>query len=110
MANTGNSIKNDPIREIAGGDITDTFQPIQLSGNAFLRNAFRVTITNWTNGDVYLSTDGETDQMKMPALSARILDDKTNDMFRRQGTEYSVRYDMTPGVPTGWLTLEVEYV
>ena len=107
MSNTGGSIKNEAVREIAGGSTTNAYQPL---GGVFIRNAFRVTVTNWTNGDIYLSTDGVTDMMKMPLLSARILDDKTNDMFRRMGTQIYIRYDMTPGVPTGWATLEVEYV
>lgn len=107
MSNTGNSIKNEAIREIAGGSITLSYQTL---GSVFTRDAFRVLITNWTNGDIYLSTDGVTDMMKMPLMSARVLDDKTNDMYRKKGTQLYIRYDMTPGVPTGWATMEVEYV
>jgi len=107
MSNTGNSIKNEAIREIAGGSVTSSYQPL---GSVFTRDAFRITLTNWTNGDVYLSTDGVTDMMKMPLFSARVLDDKTNDMYRKKGTQIYIRYDMTPGAPTGWATMEVEYV
>lgn len=107
MSNTGNSIKNEAIREIAGGSITGTFQDF---GVVFTRDAFRILITNWSNGDVYISTDGSIDMMKLPAFSARVLDDKTNDMYRKKGTQFSIRYDMTPGSPTGWATMEVEYV
>lgn len=107
MSNSGQSIKNEAIREIPGGSATNSFQPI---GGIFLRDAFRVLITNWSNGDIYLSTDGVTDMMKMPSFSARILDDKTNDMFRKAGTQFYIRYDMTPGSPSGWITVEVEYV
>lgn len=107
MSNTGGSIKNEAVREIAGGSITQNYQPL---GGVFTRNAFRLLITNFTNGDIYLSTDGVTDMMKMSTISARILDDKTNDMFRRAGTQFYIRYDMAPGVATGWATLEVEYV
>ena len=107
MSNTGNSIKDEAIREIAGGSITSAYQPF---GGVFTRDAFRLIITNWTNGDVYLSTDGVTDMKKMPLMSARVLDDKTNDMYRKKGTQLYIRYDMAPGVPTGWATMEVEYV
>ena len=107
MSNTGNSIKNEAIREIAGGSVTETFQTL---GNVFTRDVFRITITNWSNGDIYLSTDEVDDMMKLPAFSARILDDKTNDMYRKKGTQFSVRFDMTPGVPEGWITLEAEFV
>ena len=107
MSNTGNSIKNEAIREIAGGSVTGSYQPF---GSIFTRDAFRILITNWTDGDIYLSTDGVTDMMKMPLFSAKVLDDKTNDMYRKKGTQFYIRYDMTPGSPTGWATLEVEYV
>ncbi len=107
MSNTGNSIKNEAIREIAGGSVTGAYQ---VFGGIFTRDAFRVTITNWTDGDIYLSTDGVTDMMKMPLFSARVLDDKTNDMYRKKGTQLYIRYDMTPGSATGWATMEVEYV
>lgn len=107
MANTGNSVKDDAIRELAGGSITNSYQPL---GGILLRDAFRLTLTNFTNGDVYLSTDGVTDMKKMSTISARVLDDKTNDMFRKKDTQIYVRYDMTPGSPNGWFALEVEYV
>lgn len=67
-------------------------------------------MTNNTNGDIYLSTDGSTNQKKMPALSGRAYDDKTNDMYRKAGTQWYVKWDSAPGAPTGWFGLEVEYV
>jgi hypothetical protein len=107
MANSGQSIKDEAVRELAGGSITGSYQ---LLGSVFTRDAFRIIITNFTNGDVYLSTDGVTDMKKMSTISARVLDEKTNDMFRKAGTQWYVRYDMVPGAPTGWLVMEVEYV
>jgi hypothetical protein len=107
MSNSGNSIKNEAIREIAAGSITGVYQPL---GGVFLRDIFRMVLTNETNGDVYLSTDGVNDMMKFADISARILDDKTNDMFRKSGTQFYIRFDVVPGVPAGWFTLETEYV
>jgi len=107
MSNTGNSIKDDPIREIAVGSLTTDYQPL---GSVFLRDAFRIWLTNNTNGDIYLSTDGVTDQKKMPANSGRANDDKTNDMFRKKGTQWYIRLAAIPADPTGWAALEVEYV
>ena len=56
MSNSGNSVKWDAVREIpatGGGAITTSFQNF---GGVFLRDAFRIWITNNTNGDLYLTT------------------------------------------------------
>ena len=107
MSNSGNSIKDEAIREIAAGSISTSYQ---LLGSVFTRDAFRIWLTNNTNGDIYLSTDGVTDMKKLPAQSGRANDDKTNDMFRKAGTQWYIRFDVAPGVPAGWFGLEVEYV
>lgn len=107
MSNTGNSIKDEGIRELPGGSITASYQPL---GGVFSRDAFRLVLTNFTNGDIYISTDGVTDMKKMSTISARIMDEKTNDMFRKKGTQFYIRFDMAPAMPSGWFTLEVEYV
>lgn len=107
MSNSGSSIKNDAIREIAGSSITTAYQPL---GGVFTRDVFRITYTNFTNGDVYLSTDGVTDMMKFSEISARCSDNKTNDMFVKKGTQYYIRFDIDPGPGDGWFTLEAEYV
>lgn len=107
MSNSGNSVKDDAIREIAGTAITQNYQVL---GPVYLRDSFRTWLTNDTNGDIYLSTDGVTNMKKLPANSGRALDDKTNDMFRKAGTQWYIRYDVSPGSPDGWFGLEVEYV
>lgn len=107
MANTGNSIKDEAIREIAAGTITNVYQVL---GSAYTRDSFRMWVTNNTNGDIYLSTDGVTNMKKLPALSGRAYDDKTNDMYRKTGTQWYIKFDAVPGVPAGWAGLEVEYV
>ena len=107
MSNTGNSIKDEAIREIAAASITTSYQ---LLGGVFTRDAFRLWMTNNTNGDVYLSTDGLTNMKKMPATSGRAYDDKTNDMYRKKGTQWQIKWDSAPGAPAGWFGLEVEYV
>lgn len=107
MSNSGNSVKIEAIRELAAASLTTSFQAL---GGVFTRDAFRVWLTNNTNGDVYWSIDGTTNNMKMPAFSGRAYDEKTNDMYRKSGTQYSVKWDVAPGAPTGWVGLEVEYV
>ena len=110
MSNSGNSIKDDAIREIAasgGGGLTTSYQAL---GPAYLRDSFRTWFTNNTNGDIYLSTDGVTNMKKLPANSGRAADEKTNDMFRKQGTQWYIKYASAPGTPVGWAAIEVEYV
>lgn len=107
MSNSGGSVKDDAIREIAAGSITISYQVL---GGVYLRDSFRTWLTNNTNGDIYLSTDGVTNMMKLPAFSGRALDDKTNDMFRKTGTQWYIKFDSAPGSPSGWFALEVEYV
>lgn len=107
MSNSGSAIKNDPIREIAAGSITTSYQVL---GGVQLRDSFRFWLTNNTNGDIYLSTDGVTNMIKMPATSGRAADNKTNDFFRAAGTQWYIKYSVAPGVPTGWAAVEIEYV
>ena len=104
MANTGNSIKWEAIREIAGSSLTTSFQVL---GGVFTRDSFRVWITNNSNQDIYLSTDGTTNMLKLPAFSGRAYDNKTNDMFVRAGTQVYIK---AGAAGTGWVGLEVEYV
>lgn len=107
MSNTGNSIKWETIREIDAASLTTSFQAL---GGVFTRDSFRITLTNNTNGTVYFSIDGINEQLKFPGETARIYDNKTNDMFVRAGTQFSVKWDVAPGAPAGWVSLEVEYV
>ena len=107
MSNTGNSIKDEAIREIAAGAITANYQPL---GGVFTRDSFRLWMTNNTNGDIYLSTDGVTDHKKFPAQSGRATDDKTNDMYRKRGTQWYIKFAAVPVGADGWFGLEVEYV
>jgi hypothetical protein len=107
MSNTGNSIKDEAIREIAVGSLSTSYQPL---GAVFTRDCFRIWMTNATNGDIYLLTDGVTDMKKLPANSGRANDDKTNDMFRKKGTQWYIRIAAVPAIPTGWAAVEAEYV
>lgn len=109
MSNTGNSIKFEAIREVAFGGLGATYATF---GSVFTRDVFQIWITNNTNSDIYLSTDGTTDMIKLPAGSGRAYDNKTNDMYLKKGTQFYIRYAAAPSpVPaSGWVGLEVEYV
>src|ERR1035438_6039896 len=104
MSNSGSSNKFDAIREIAFGSIGATYAVL---GGVLTRDAFRVWLTNNTNADIYLSTDGVTDMMKLPATSGRAYDHKTNDLFTKTGTQFYIRYATVP--TAGWFGCEVEY-
>lgn len=107
MSNTGNSIKWEAIREIAAAALTTSYQNL---GGVFARDSFRIWVTNNTNGDIYLTTNGTTNMLKVPAFSGRAYDNKTNDMYLKAGTQFQIKWDTAPGAPTGWAGLEVEYV
>lgn len=107
MSNSGGYVKDDAIREIAVLSLTTDYQVL---GTPYLRDCFRTWITNNTNGDIYISTDGVTDMKKLPANSGRAFDEKTNDMFRKKGTQWYIRFDTVPASPTGWAAIEAEYV
>ena len=107
MANTGNSIKWEAVREIAAGSLTTSFQNF---GGVFTRDSFRIWITNNTNGEFYLTTDGSTNMLKIPAMTGRAYDNKTNDMYVKTGTQLQIKWVAAPGAPVGWAALEVEYV
>lgn len=106
MSNSGVSIKDDQIREMAASAITASYQPL---GGPLLRDCFRTWFTNYTNGDIYISTDGVTNHKKMPSISARASDEKTDDFFRKAGTQWYIKYDSLPASPAGWFAIEEEY-
>lgn len=107
MSNTGTSIKDEAIREIASGSITGNYQVL---GSIFTKDCYRLWFTNNTNGDIYLSTDGVTNHKKLPANTGRACDDKCNDMFRKAGTQWYIKFASVPTSPSGWFGLETEYV
>jgi hypothetical protein len=114
MANSGNSIKWNAIREIAASSLTTSYQ---VFGAAFTQDCFRIWLTNNSNGDIYVSTDGVTNMIKIPAYSGRAYDNKTNDAFvagssqARYGiTQFYVAFASAPMSPAGWVGLEAEYV
>lgn len=106
MANSGQSLKDEALREVAFGSITNTYANL---GAALTHDAFRVKVRNNTDADMYFSWDGTNDHMKLPAFSGDVLDNKTNDAFRKSGDRLKIKYGSS--APTqGWASLEVEYV
>lgn len=104
MSNSGQNVQNEAIREVAFGSINATYDPL---GAAFLHDVFLVSMFNDSDANMYLTVDGATDQIKVAAQSGRVFDYKTNDMYRKKGTQFSIRYETAPTLGGFWL--EVEY-
>lgn len=106
MANSGQSIKDETLREVAFGSITASYASL---GSALAADAFRIKVTNNTDVDIYFSWDGTNNHMKIPPFTADLKDNKTNDAFRKSGSQLTIKYGSS--APTqGWASLEVEYV
>ncbi len=108
MSNSGNSVKNEDLREVAFGSITTGYVAL---GSPLEHDAFRVTVWNNTDADIYFTVDPLRNTRKQPGKTGRILDDKTDDMYTREGTQYYVKYDSAGAAPTEksfWI--EIEYV
>lgn len=106
MSNSGNSVKNENLREVAFGDITNGYIAL---GAPLEHDAFRVTVWNATDVGIYFTTDPLRDTKKQPSLSGRVMDDKTNDMYTKAGTQYYIKFgDIAPTEDSFWI--EIEYV
>ena len=106
MSNSGNSVKNEDLREVAFGDIGTTYT---AWGSPLLHDAFRVTMFNNTDASIYWTVDPLRDTRKQPMKSGRVLDDKTDDMYTKAGTQFYHKYiGVAPTEESIWL--EIEYV
>lgn len=104
MSNSGLSVKDEAIREVAFGGLNASLTAL---GSTLSHDAFTVSIFNTTDQDIYISVDGSTNQKRVPAGIGRVWDYKTNDMFRKSGTQFYVAYASAPASGNVWI--EVEY-
>lgn len=105
MSNTGLSVKNEAVREVAFGSINAAYTSL---GAVLANDAFTVSIFNDTDVNIYVSTDAATDHFKIAAQTGRVFDYKTNDMYRKAGTQFSIKREA--GAPTvGSFWIETEY-
>lgn len=105
MANTGQNVKDEALREVAFGSINATYTAL---GSPFTHDILNLTFTNGTDAAIYVSFDGVTDHKKFLPNSGRVWDLKTNDSYRKAGTQPYIKYDSAPS--QGWAGLEAEYV
>lgn len=105
MANSGLSIKDEALREVAFGSITASYAAL---GSVLGHDAFIDAFTNETDANIYVSFDGTTDHKKLGANVGRVTDLKSNDAYRKAGTQIYVKHDGSAPT-TGWFAAEVQY-
>jgi hypothetical protein len=103
--------KADAIRSVAFGSITASYVAL---GTPLGFPARIICFTNTTDQDVFLSTDGSTDQILVPAGSFKLFDITTNhrpvnhdDFVFAIGTQFYVKYAAAPS--KGAVYIEVIY-
>lgn len=106
MSNSGLKVKDEALREVAFGSITGSYANL---GVALAHDAFIDCFINATDADIYVSFDGVTDHKKFPANSGRVTDLKTNDAYRIEGTQISIKHDGVTAPTSGWFGAEVQY-
>lgn len=95
---SSNIVRFDPIRSIAFGSITNSYQNL---GTAF-EHAMRVLhFINNTDGSMMISFDGTNDNIFVPANTFALYDltaqEDVNEMFRYQvGSQLKIKYISAP--------------
>lgn len=90
----------DPVRSLANGSIGATYTV--LSGGSTTHPVRLVCFTNNTDGDMFFSLDGSTDQLFVGAGGFKLFDLNTNRLNVAQywaiqvGTSFYVRYNTAP--------------
>lgn len=103
--------KVDAIRSVAYGSITGSYVAL---GSALAYPARIICFTNTTDKDMFLSTDGTTNQILVPAGSFKLFDITTNhrpinqdDFCFAIGTQFYIKYSAAPS--NGSVYIEVIY-
>lgn len=97
----------DAIRELDFGSISGSYAAI---GTAISEHARIVKITNGTNAPMYISTDGVSDEDKIPPNGFALYDFSTNrirddGLFVPIGTIFYVKQDTAPTTGSVWVTV-----
>lgn len=102
MANTGNRLQPEEIRETAFGDITASYVKM---GSDFSGPIRIIYMENDTDVDVYLTVNTTKNQFRIKSGGFRLLDCKTNDGFFNTGQ--AIYLKSVSGLPTsGQVTVE----
>jgi hypothetical protein len=95
MANTGNRLQPEAIREVAFGDITANYVQMGASFSGPIRMIY---MENTTDVAIYLTVDTSKNQFKLQPGTYRLWDCKTNDGFFNTGQSIYVK--AVSGLPT----------
>lgn len=101
-------VRADSLRTLAFGGISGAYAVV---GAALTHNWRMFRITNNTNGDLFISLDGTTDNLFLPALSFVLYDLSTNsppisesDNFVLQiGTQFYAKQSTAPSSGALWI-------
>ncbi len=106
----GTRVGIEPIRTVAFGAISGTYIPL---GTPLTNHIRLIVVTSSLNANIYLTTDGITDEIVIGANSYRVLDFSANKvrddgLFVSSGTQISIK--QVSGAPTsGDIWLEAFY-
>lgn len=100
----------DTVRELAFGSISGSYAAI---GTALTQQARVLTINNSTNVDIYVSTDGTNNNLRVAANSYKLIDFSTNrirddGLFVAIGTQFYAR-QVSGAAASGAVWIEVIY-
>lgn len=92
------------VREVAFGSITASYTTL---GSAFTDHVRIIRFVNGTDKDMYISTDGSTNMLRLATNSYFILDlsaNKVRDdgLFLPLGTQLYIKYQAAPSSGTFW--------
>lgn len=92
------------VREIASGSITASYAAL---GSVLTDHARIIRFVNSTDKDMYISTDGSTNMLRIATNSYLILDFSANKvrddgLFIPLGTQFYIKYQAAPGSGNFW--------
>ena len=106
----GTRAEIDAVRELAFGSISGSFTAV---GTPLTQHARVVIFTNSSNAEIYISTDGTTNNLRLASNSFKLIDFSTNKirddgLFVSIGTQFYTK--QVSGAPSsGAVWIEVIY-
>ena len=101
----GTRVQFEALRSVAFGSITNSYTAV---GAATTDHTRWVCLSNGTNADMFISLDGSTDHLRIPANGFKLIDIVTNKVtedgyFIDVGTIFYIKYASVPTSGTFWI-------